>query len=222
MLSWPAPAIQKKTWNAINELIYNRPRKQKETITEILDSNGQTLSHPDDINEYVSDFFSYVVEQIKDQFSQTSTDPLENVVSNSSRMNLNPVTVSEVHVIINNLKTSSSPGSDKISAAVVKRNARILAPVFAKFINRSFQTGKFPKSLKIARGCIIHKNGDKRNINNYRPISVLSIFAKIWERALNDRLQDFVNKANLLNPDQYGFLAKSNTSAAATDFVSLI
>ena len=56
------------------------------------------------------------------------------------------------------------------------------APYLAKIINVSFTTGFVPNMLKIAKVCPIYKNGDKININNYRPISVLPSFSKIYDK----------------------------------------
>src|SRR5690606_36620530 len=59
---------------------------------------------------------------------------------------------------------------------------------------------------------ILHKKGDKLMINNYRPISILPVFSKIFERAIYDQLVTLIR--SLLVPSQYGFLSKSSTELA--------
>ena len=64
---------------------------------------------------------------------------------------------------------------------------RIIAPFLIKVINASFELGMFPNSLKIAKVIPIYKSGEKQIVNNYRPISLLSPFSKIYEKLIFNR-----------------------------------
>ena len=75
----------------------------------------------------------------------------------------------------------------------------------AKIITKSFENGIFPKLLKIAKVIPIFKEGSKTDVKNYRPISLLSIFSKIFEKVMHKRLVNFLNKNNSLCENQYGF-----------------
>ena len=56
-----------------------------------------------------------------------------------------------------------------------------LAPTLVYVINASFQQGIVPSKVKVAKVVPLHKNGSKTKISNYRPISLLSSFSKLYE-----------------------------------------
>ena len=86
----------------------------------------------------------------------------------------------------------------------------------------SFQTGVFPSSMKLAKIIPIFKSG-KAEFNNYRPISLLSLFSKILEKLYSKRLEQlFVDKNNVLSNSQYGFRSSMSTSHALIDLVEEI
>lgn len=74
----------------------------------------------------------------------------------------------------------------------------------------------------MARITSIHKSGSKRDVSNYRPISVLNIDSKIFERCLYNRLFAFLERGNFINGMQFGFLRGSNTSAAITNLITYV
>ena len=74
-----------------------------------------------------------------------------------------------------------------------------------------------PDLIKIAKVCPIFKNGNKNEFTNYRPISVLPAFSKIFEKLIFNRLNNFINKHNILSSSQYGFRAKYSTYMALLD-----
>ena len=97
----------------------------------------------------------------------------------------------EVRNIVLSLKNSSA-GFDQISAKVIKHILpSIIIPIY-HLINRSFELGVFPQRLKLARVIALFKGGDGKDPGNYRPISLLSVFSKIFERAMLKRLVRFL------------------------------
>ena len=81
-------------------------------------------------------------------------------------------------------------------------------------INLSLSSGVVPRELKIARVIPIFKTGDRGLFNNYRPVSVPSIFSKLLERVMYNRLLNFLNKYNILSINQFGFRKNHSTSLA--------
>jgi len=77
--------------------------------------------------------------------------------------------------------------------------------VLSALINFSFKTGYFPNQLKIAKVCLIFKGGANDKCSNYRPISVLPCFSKIFEKAAYNRIQSAVNINTIRINNQYGF-----------------
>ena len=89
---------------------------------------------------------------------------------------------------------------------ILKEYHYILAPIICKMINLSFRTGIFPDDLKIAFIVPIFKKGDKFFVFNYRPISLLHLFSKVFGRAIYNRILNFLSTHSILTPYQYGFI----------------
>ena len=98
--------------------------------------------------------------------------------------------------------------------------AKVIAVPLAQLFNCTFLLGIFPASLKIAKIVPIYKSGDKSDVRNYRPISVLSPISKILEKLIHVRSINFFNKHSVLLPTQYGFRANHSTSHALTDVLT--
>ena len=79
---------------------------------------------------------------------------------------------------------------------------------------------RFPASLKIAKIIPIYKSGDKFNVSNYQPISLLSPISKILEKLIYVRSINFFYKHAVLLPTQYVFRANHSTSHALTDVLT--
>ena len=89
-------------------------------------------------------------------------------------------------------------------------------------INASFKTCIVPNSLKIAKVIPIYKNGDVKCVNNYRPISILNCFSKIFEKCVHARTIKLFNKCNILTDCQFGFRSRHSTTHAILDFVNKV
>jgi len=83
-------------------------------------------------------------------------------------------------------------------------------------------SGIFPTILKYAIIKPIFKNGDKKNVANYRPISVLPSFSKILEKLMYIRLMNHLETNNILAAEQFGFRTSSSTEQASFNFTNNI
>ena len=81
-------------------------------------------------------------------------------------------------------------------------------------LNVSFTHGEFPDKLKVAVITPIYKKGTREDISNYRPVSVLPIFSKIFEKITYNRLISFLEKNNILYNNQYGLRSGYSTDTA--------
>ena len=89
---------------------------------------------------------------------------------------------------IGKLDNKKSPGIDKIQNKFLKYVGDIISPFLAEIFNNHITLGKFPQELKTAKIVPIHKNGSHSLTTNYRPISILSSFSKIFEKCMYKRL----------------------------------
>lgn len=95
---------------------------------------------------------------------------------------------SEVEFHIDKLKARSATGPDNVPAYIIKAFKKQLARPLTHIFQLSLKTGTYPKLWKITRVSPIPKNGDKSMAENYRPIAVLSSFAKIFESLLRTKI----------------------------------
>ena len=84
------------------------------------------------------------------------------------------------------------------------------------------QTGIYPSKLKGAKVIPVYKTGDRSEPGNYRPISVLSVFNRLFERLMHKRLTSFIEKKKILYNAQYGFRANCSTQHVILDIVNRI
>jgi hypothetical protein len=143
--------------------------------------------------------------------------------SSLSSIYLNPTDPDEVADIIKELKLSKSPGgSDYFVASHLKLVSHVICNPLALIFNQCISDGYFPDELKLAKVIPFHKAGSSQLLNNYRPISLLSLFSKVFEKIIKTRLLDYIEKNNILTKSQYGFRKRSSTTMAVTDLISSI
>ena len=135
---------------------------------------------------------------------------------------LTPVSVSEVSTIISGLNSSKSVGLNSIPITLLKILNNELSEILSKLVNDSFESGIFPDKFKIARVTPVFKKGSRLNRDNYRPISVLSIFSKIYEKLMYKRLYNYLEKYDILYSLQFGFREKMSTSQALMSISEMI
>ena len=97
-------------------------------------------------------------------------------------LNFKPITEYEVQCQLLSLNVNKACGHDTIPARLIRDAADFIARPLSHIFNLSLLTGKVPNSLKVAKVTPIYKKGDKENPGNYRPISVLPLFAKVLEK----------------------------------------
>jgi len=114
-------------------------------------------------------------------------------------------------------------GADNINTKFIYDFRCIIAPLLSYIFNNSVEVGTFPTALKIAKTIPIPKtNKDLDNPTNYRPISLLSIFSKIFEKLIANRLTQFFSKHKIFYDYQFGFRHNHSTKLALIDSVDLI
>jgi hypothetical protein len=135
------------------------------------------------------------------------------------KFNFNFVTESEIIKVMNTLKNKKSAGWDDIPLDLTKKLSLYVAKPLAIVINQSFQNSVFPDNLKYAEVKPLFKKGDRHDIDNYRPVSVLPSFSKVFEKLALNQLLNFLESNFLFANEQYGFRKGRSTIAAISDLV---
>ena len=184
----------------------------------VVDDNEYTK--PEDIAEKFNEHFSTIGQTINERIDPCSKTYAEKETEFS--MFLRPTNPTEIIRIIQNLKSHKEFGPDGIPAEVIKHCASVLAPLLSDLINLSFSQGCFPSCLGAAKVIPLHKSGDKANMTNYRPISLLSVISKIFERVMYLRISEFLERHQLLSKSQFGFRSKRSCIDAIASIVERI
>ena len=119
------------------------------------------------------------------------------------------------------MKCSKSAGYDKISVKLIKDAADVLCQPLAAIFNSSFKTGIFPEIWKIAKVTSIFKSGSKSDMSNYRPISVLSVFARLLEKIGHDQISNYLKMHKRFSSCQHAFLKMHSTLTSLLNVTDL-
>lgn len=206
------------TWNSIKNVLYDGIPPSKPEINLCI--NGILTGDKQQIVNEFNNFFATAGELLAKNFDNSSFDDTFEKQSSNDVFQLNPTNEEEVLKVIASLKNTESSGIDGIKTKVIKMCAKHLAKPLADLINESFLVGTFPNIFKVNKVFPVYKKGIKNDKNNYRQISLTSVFSKIIEIIFKIRLMEYIETNNILCRQQYGFRARSNTQAALFDLVA--
>ena len=133
-----------------------------------------------------------------------------------------PTNDDEIVNIIKDLNPNKAPGYDDIPTKLIKAAAHSLSSILSSIFNSCLESGHYPDGLKIAQVTPLHKGGSKSDMKNYHPISLLSVFKKIFEAIIRRGLLNFWKKYNVFVPTQFGFRENHSTTLAIAHLNELI
>lgn len=115
------------------------------------------------------------------------------------------LSVQEVHKYLLTLKISNSSGYDGISSKIIKLSLPYIVDPLTFIYNLCLSHSHFPSVFKHAKVIPLFKKGDKNDVNNYRPISLLSTLSKPLARHMCNSMSRYIEHKNLLHTNQSGF-----------------
>ena len=124
--------------------------------------------------------------------------------------------------MIKSLKTKISYGYDEIPIIILKLSASFIISPLTYICNKSLSSVVFPERLKCVIIKSVYKKGDKLFTANYRPVSLLASFSKIFEKLIYSILYTHTCTNNILAKEQYGFRINNSTEAASYDVINEI
>lgn len=169
-------------------------------IPGIMRNDGNTLSCPQDIVDSFGTFFRNVY--IESDPNIVNLPIYSNI--NFEILNCTMITEDEIIVASNRLKDKPTAGIDMIPGFVAKDCIRALIKPIAYIFNLIIASSIFPERWKIARVCPIFKKGDKSLIQNYRAVSILCNFSKLFEIVIYNKIYPHVKP--IISCNQYGFM----------------
>lgn len=215
----------KVAWNIVNK---NQNKKIGPTRVDISieDDQNNIITSAKDVANQFNKYFGNIVKNLLDSrhmINNNNTFTISNCNSNrliDKCIFLSPLTAKEYYDIINVVCKKKSSGMDNIPCNILKYVSSFIFLPLSFIINSSFVQGCFPTSLKKSKIIPLHKNGDRKKVSNYRPISLLSVFSKIFEKAFCSRIIAFINHHALLNKCQHGFTKNRSTATAIAGFIN--
>ena len=122
------------------------------------------------------------------------------------------ITESEIRKCINSLKNNKASANDNIINEYLKHSAEQMMPIYILLFNLVLDTGILPDAwLEGIIRPIFKRSGDSKKPENYRPITILSCFGKLFTSVLNLRLNKFIEYHNILKENQAGFRSGYST-----------
>ena len=173
---------------------------------------------PDDKAEifanYLQDIFTPHPEVYNEETVQQTHRQLRTIIAQDPQTEPDATSPREVERIVSKLPMNKAPGVDRITSMMLKQGPRRLNVYLAQMYNKLLQLAHFPSNWKHASICMIPKPGtDQMFPQNYRPISLLSVLSKVYERIVKTRLQEFVEEHKLYPDHQFGFRPEHDTTA---------
>ena len=123
--------------------------------------------------------------------------------------------------MVKSLKNNSA-GWDFIPASIANQFIKHYIKPLTYLINSSFESGPFPEELKLAKVIPIFKNGDKQDVSNFRPISILSLFSKVFEKTMYNHLINSIDANKILYKYQFGSRKSHSTNHAIISLVEKV
>ena len=200
----------KKLWSGIRSIV-NVSSKSGYCISQLI-QDGKEIDDPKTMANIFNKFFVNVSQKVTSGIPRTHKCPLDYLKQrNDKSLFLSNATPEEIEALINSLQEGKAVGPYSVPIKLLKMISRPISLPLCLIINESFTSGIFPDNLKLAKVITLYKKGSRDNPTNYRPISLLSIFSKIIEKIMYERVYRFLETCNILYPLQFGFREKHST-----------
>ena len=211
----------RKLWNFISTKLGKNRKNLNSDINQLLDTNNKIITEPLQKANHLNNYFCGVGKNLYSKIKMPANKKLKLPNQNPNSIFINPTDKYEIINIINDMGMKNG-GVDKINSKVLKCISHHITDALAHLFNLCIEKTVWPNALKSAEIVPIYKSGSKNEISNYRPISLVSNLAKIFEKIIYNRFYAFINKNNLLAVKQFGFIKNKGTKDALNDITTKI
>ena len=205
----------KTTWNIINRETGKIGSKEPQFKLKI---DGETIHSDSDVANEFERFFSNIPVTTTRSLSSSSVDAESYLRESTQKCNLDfqfkhvtPDTIYKTFASLNVKKTEDLWG---ISVHITKYIIHSLSPHLAFIFNKCVDEGLFPNLMKLSKIIPVFKSGERCDPTNFRPISILPVLSKIFEKIILNQLLLHFNSNNLLHNQQFGFTKGRSTTDA--------
>jgi len=211
----------KELWKTLKNLGLPNKKSSGSTKVCLKETNKDVCFEPKSNAEIFMNFFSDLARNLLKKLptapKRYTFESLSNYYNGKipdKTFCLKSVSEEEVVKILKNLDITKAAGIDNIKSIFLKDGASILGKPIAKLCNLSIKLSIFPDKCKIAKLKPLFKKGSKTEPKNYRPISLLPLISKVFEKVVLDQTQNFLNENKVLYNYQSGFRSSHSTAFA--------
>ena len=223
--------VPKKLWKTLKDLGTSRKSKSSASSIGLKVDDQIIFDKPkvaDKFNTCFTTVASNLVKSLPAGTGKYCIDQVEKFyiskgVSEDS-FELYPVCEEQVRKLLTGINSCKATGLDNIPAKFVTDASEIITSPLTHIINLSLSQGIMPDELKNARVVPIYKKNSNTDVGNYRPVSVLNVISKVFERLVHDQLHQYMHDMNLLYEYQSGFRNSYSTDTCLmhlTDYIKL-
>ena len=211
----------KKVWDVINEATNSVSKKGSIDCIKI---DNVLISDDLDMANNFNNFFSKIGPKTAEKVHHTDKnfrDYLPPPPLNS--LFIQPVDENVIITTVNGMDKKSSKDINDISIKFLSEHLHEVAGPLAHIFNLSMQTGIFPSRMKTSKTVPIFKNVDSRlDPNNFRPVSIIDAWSKIFEKIVSIFLLAFLFQNNFFYKNQFGFLKGRSTDQAVLQIINYV
>ena len=177
----------------------------KTTNVDKITEKGCQYTDNKEIADICNKHFVSIGERLAEGIPDTSDSPTAHMKPANCKFVFWKVTTSQVERVIKKLVNAKATGVHNIPNKILEDSCQTIAPFLSDIFNFSISTNTFPSDLKIGKVSPVHKSGDRDDLNNYRPISVLPTIARVFERLLYNQMYTYLTDNKLFGQQQFEF-----------------
>ena len=200
------------------KLTNNLRGKVKSNLPNSFNFHSEHVTCQRVIAKKFNEYFTSTAKNLNQIIKENNTPPFETYLPPQCNNSFYLQNTDETEIISIIESFGNSKASD-IPIVVLEYCAPIVSGTISQIINKCIDTGVFPSVLKIGNISPIYKKGPKDELANYRPISILPVFGKIFEKVIYTRLYDLLTKKKLF---QNFNLASKNSTQRLMPFMILL
>ena len=181
--------------------------------------NGSIISNSSELSDAFNDHFSTIGPRLANEIPPNDNNNhdlsyINNINVNHNKFSFSPTSSSIVFSHLNKFCRSQPTGINNICTKIIRECADLISVSLCDLFGKSLLFGIFPDDWKCARVTPLFKQSEASDLNNYRPISVISGIAKVFERIVYDQLYNFLSNEDIISTHQSGFPSFLSTVTA--------
>ena len=208
---------QKKFWKNIQDIIPNKSTTKGDNIFKLNNKDNGNPIESKDTASFINDFFVNIgpklAQNFNDEWNYSGTPSINEICDIETN-------IDEIINLCKDININKASCVNHLSSEII-RDAFLAVPRYVVHLfNVSFNTGIIPKLWKISKVTPLQKPGDKSDVSNLRPISLLPLPSKLIEKIVHNRLYNHCETNRLLDDRQGGFRPNHSTVSSTSYFIN--